>query len=753
MADDKRPGASPFPLLERSFDLVMLIDRDRIVRYVNGASERVLGYPPATLVGRNLRHLLDDEREADDRSARFTALLRTPGAAARFRYQVRRADGARRTLEADAQNLLDDEAVRAIVVHSRDVTDDEGRAAELARSEARFRMIADSMHDAVVMFDAKGNIVYANAAVERTLGYRPDERVGRDMNEFIHPDDRALVRGAFATALETSYARIDALRVISADGGWRVVEGTAARLPEGRDGGVVVVSYRDITERHAMGLELERSERRFRALTERSGSSVVVADAEGRIRYANASVSLLGLALEERIGLSVFERVHPDDLERTKELWADVVRANGNVRRDDFRLLHKNGEWRWHDATWTNLLADPAVGGVVINNRDVTDRVLADEQLRKAHRLEAIGRLAAGVAHDFNNLLVGILGYASLLSTSLTDPERLEDVEQIKIAGERAADLTRQILAFSRRQLLKREHVDINDLLRGLVKLLKRVTRANVEIELVTGDGPLSVYADAGQLEHVIVNLAVNASDAMPDGGKLTIATGAVDVAADRGEPATRAGPHVSIRVSDTGSGMPADVVQHIFEPFFTTKELGRGTGLGLATVHGVVHQHDGRIRVDSAVGRGTTFEVLLPSAPAPAATTHKPRPAVGRGGNELVLVADDDEIARRITVRLLERAGYRVLVAHDGQEAIDLFARNPDIDLVLLDVVMPDMSGPVALSCMEKVRAGVRFLFASGYSWEPGEVDERITKRSLQKPFDLDELLRRVRAALDDGA
>ncbi len=718
--------------------LVTLVGPNGKIGYVNGCAEQVLGLPASEIVGANVADVMAAEGDARV----------PPPAGTSLRVRTRRRDGESRVIEVRSVDARRIAGIHGTLLFARDVTEGVDAEEALALSETRFRTLAESMNDGIFTVDAEGNTLYANPGLTRITGLTPAELIGESLLRLVHPDDVTRTTAAFGRCLEEGSGQTDAIRVRHKSGAWRVVDGRSARLPPGGDE-IAVVNHRDITEQHALREELARNERRFRALTERSGSSVLIVDANGVIRFANSRVSLLGIPHEERLETSMFLRMHPDDVEGARALLREVAAEDACVRRLDLRLRHNDGTWRWHDVTMTNFISDPAVGGVVINNRDITERVLAEDHLRKAHRLEAIGRLAAGVAHDFNNLLLGILGNTSLLASRITDPEQREDLDQIRLAGEHAADLTRQILAFSRRQMLEREYLVVDDLLREIVKLLRRVTRADVEIELLAGAGAdTTVYVDRGQLEQVVMNLAVNASDAMPNGGKVVIESSFVELPADPVDDAA-AGPHVCIRVSDTGCGMTPDVAAHVFEPFFTTKELGRGTGLGLATVHGVVHQHGGRIDFQTAPGQGSAFRAFLPvSRGAPAPDKGPPERRVS--GDELLLVADDDEIARRISVRVLEGAGYRVLTAKSGAEALELFARHDDIALVLLDVVMPNGGGPATLTRMQELRPGVRYLFASGYAFERSEHDERIRGRSLQKPFDLDELLRRVRALIE---
>ncbi len=402
--------------------------------------------------------------------------------------------------------------------------------------------------------------------------------------------------------------------------------------------------------------------------------------------------------------------------------------------------------------------AEGHVIGVVGTARDITDQRRAEEQFRQAQKLESIGRLAGGVAHDFNNLLIGILGYAEFLEAGIREGHpSIEDLAEIRKAGERARDLTRQLLAVARRQVIEPHPIDPNGVLRDSEKLLRRLLGEDVDMRLRLEPGVGTVFADPSQLQQVVMNLAVNARDAMPQGGQLTIETTPVQLDASYAQhhAEVEPGSYVMISVSDSGEGMSPEVQAHLFEPFFTTKAAGHGTGLGLAMVHGIVKQAGGHIWVYSELGQGTTFKIYLPlhdEAPSRVLAA-APRPA--RGGQECVLLVEDDSAARALALRALRGAGYEVLAAANGREALEVVSvasRLPD--LLLTDVVMPEMSGKQLADALLRKHPALRVLYLSGYTQNTivhhGVLDSAID--FLAKPYTPSALLARVREVLEAG-
>jgi len=509
--------------------------------------------------------------------------------------------------------------------------------------------------------------------------------------------------------------------------------------------------------------QLRESEQRFRELAENVREVFFVVDPEsGRSLYLSpAYEEVFGHSREHAYAVpnSWLDAVHQEDRERMLE--AMLASARGEQQSGDaYRVVRPDGSIRWvrgqvspvRDATGRTV----RLVGIA---EDITELKRTEERFLKAQRMEAVGRLAGGIAHDFNNLLTAILGTAELLLEDLpaTDPRRA-DVEEIRKAGSRAADLTRQLLAFSRSQVLEPKVVDPNVMVADMDKLLRRLIGEDVELRTILGRDLGAVRADPGQLEQVIVNLAVNARDAMPQGGKLTIETAnaELDESYARQHEPVRPGAYVMLAVSDTGVGMDAATKARIFEPFFTTKEKGKGTGLGLATVYGIVKQSGGYIWVYSEPGQGATFKLYFPRVDEPAAAREEPlRKPTRLRGTETILVVEDDQMVRHSTRRMLEAHGYRVLVAESGAEALMLVEQHVEpIHLVVTDVVMPGMNGREVVDRLRARRPDVKALYLSGYTDEAivhhGIIESGIP--FLQKPFTLEALGRKVREVLDGG-
>jgi two-component system, cell cycle sensor histidine kinase and response regulator CckA len=497
---------------------------------------------------------------------------------------------------------------------------------------------------------------------------------------------------------------------------------------------------------------LQGSEARFRALIENSIDVTSILDADMRMQYVSPSVTrILGYSVDELVGSTSLAFVHPDDGAILEELFARTSDDQG-VMTQQFRARHKDGSWRLMEAVGLNLLDDPAVRGMVVTARDVTARHGLEQRIRQSERLEAIGQLAGGVAHDFNNVLLVIRGYSSVLRTTLTDPQQIADIDEIANAADRATQLTRQLLAFGRRQVLESHTLNLDDVVLSMQKLLQRTMPADIEIDVELADGITPVVADPAQLEAAIVNLAFNARDALSDGGGAI--TFSVDEASISGaevgiDPPLAPGRYVRLAVADDGPGIPDDVLPHIFEPFFTTKEAGLGTGLGLSSVYGIVAQSGGGVEVGTSDAGGAQFTIYLPAATgsiedgegAPAAAPLAP-------GTETILLVEDEAPVRDLIRRVLQSAGYVVLAAGLPSDAERLLEETAHIDLLLTDVVMPEMSGYDLALRVTKLRPHVRRLFISGYAPRVQQVKGPL----LKKPFAPEELMRAVRAALDDN-
>jgi len=517
-------------------------------------------------------------------------------------------------------------------------------------------------------------------------------------------------------------------------------------LVKGRvDGDLLVRSVRYATER-ARALEaLERREEHYRSLIENSLDLISILNLDGTIRYASPSHErILGYGLEELVGQNALSFTHADDLRKLKDAFA---RADGSASVQS-RFRHKDGSWRVLESFGRNLSHLAGVNGLVVNSRDVTDRMRLEEQLHHSQRLEAVGRLAGGVAHDFNNLLMIITGYSQILLDTMHagDPAR-GDLQQVVKAAERATDLTRQLLAFSRRQMVKPAMLNLNALVQDMDRMLRRVMGEDVELVTILAPGLKTIQADPGQLEQVILNVAVNARDAMPNGGRLTLETANVQVTEELEwtQLALPPGHYVALSISDTGFGMDAQILSRVFEPFFTTKE--DGTGLGLSTSYGIIKQSGGEIRADSKLGDGTSFSIYLPTVEQPPDELEVALESPLLRGTETILLVEDEEGVRRVLETMLKRHGYQVLSSSSSADALALGARHTgEIHLLITDVVMPGMSGRRMAEHMLTQRPEMRVLFVSGYG-EP--LEAQTNTAFLQKPFKTEDLALKIREVL----
>ncbi|HZS24885.1 MAG TPA: ATP-binding protein [Gaiellaceae bacterium] len=512
---------------------------------------------------------------------------------------------------------------------------------------------------------------------------------------------------------------------------------------------------RRVAERTAALLEaLRSSEARFRALIENSLDITAIVDAETRLKYISSSVTaVLGYEPEELLGQTTFDYVHPDDAELVSASFRRGAESPDGLEPLEFRARRKDGTWLLMDARGLNLLHDPAVAGMVITARDVTARRALEERVRQSERLEAVGQLAGGVAHDFNNFLLVIRGYSSVLRSSLEDPQLRADVDEIANAADRAAELTRQLLAFGRRQVVQPRMLSLEEVVRGMHQLLRRTLPPSIDLDLVFRPGVAPVVADPVQIEQVVLNLVFNARDAMPDGGELRIDVGETPMSGvERGiAPPLTPGSYVTLTVADTGTGIAEDVLPHVFEPFFTTKADGVGTGLGLSTVHGIVAQAGGGIEVVPRLDGGVQFVVYFPAATGTieGETWVATAPAEVAAGTETILLVEDEESVRELVRRVLEQAGYTVLSASRPSEAERLLDEAGHVDLLVSDVVMPEMSGYDLSIRITERRPEIRRLFMSGYAHRVSgaEIAEGLL---LKKPFAPEQLIRAVRSTLD---
>lgn len=602
--------------------------------------------------------------------------------------------------------------------------------------------ITVSASDVVAVMDPDCIVRYVNWTAP---GLTRQGVVGQSAFTMIPPGDKDAAREAFDTALHDGRSSRFEITYTNEVGVLVFVVRVNPIFHEDKVIGAFTINT-DVTEERRETMDRDR----FFSL---SLDMLIVVTQQGKIRRLNPAFSqTLGYAsVSDVAGRPFLDFVHPDDVEATLESFKSVQGGN-LVNVFENRYQRQDGTYRVF--SWRGTV-DPLTCDVYAVARDVTEHRATETQLRHAQKMEAVGQLAGGIAHDFNNLMQAVLANVEVaLATESASTSLMEHLHEIEAAGERAAELTKQLLLFSRRQPLDRETIDLNVLIQGLMKLLRRLLPENITIRASLRQGLAAVNADRTQLEQVVINLGVNARDAMESGGILSVETSnaTIDEAECEAHPWAKPGSFACLRVTDTGAGMSPEVRERAFDPFFTTKSHRSGTGLGLATLYGIVRQHGGLVQLHSEEGKGTTVEVFLPahdshSQSRPAPDNH-PRP--GRG-SETILVAEDEEVVRRPMLKILEGAGYRTLAASNGREAIELLSANLDaVDLVLLDVVMPELGGPEAWQHMRKMRPDLEVIFTSGYADDyyrerlPPDVDV------LDKPFRGEELLRRIRHLLD---
>jgi len=615
----------------------------------------------------------------------------------------------------------------------------------------------DSAINGLAILDARGKYIYVNPAYARMIGNTNREAmVGKSWREISASGDVAPVASEIREALKQHGKWFGPLTVPHGDGTAVAMEMAITTLP---DGGTICVSG-DITERVSAQRERAETEIKYRKLIEQVAAISYIAEigVNGQWYYVSPQIeTMFGYSAEEWLSNSKdWIRYIPID-DHPIVYAAEENSARGEPFQAEYRITRKDGNVIWVSDTAVVVRGSdshPIMEGLIV---DITDRKMLENQLLQARKMEAVGRLAGGVAHDFNNLLTIIKGYVEMaMQRCLDRPELHSDIRRIEDAADRAVTLVRQLLAFSRKQVLRPKILDLNAIVMNLDQLLRRLMGENIAMKTFVSKDVGAIKADPGQIEQVIMNLVVNARDALPDGGRILIETSNVelDSAYARDHTVVRPGPYVLLAVTDTGIGMTADTAAHIFEPFYTTKESGRGTGLGLSTVYGIVKQSGGYIWVYSELGKGTTFKVYLPrvkdAVQAPAAEMPA---STARKGHETILLVEDEPDVRELTQMVLTERGYRVIEALTPEDAERLAGNNgAEIHLLLTDVVMPGMSGRELAKRLTGRYPHLRVLYMSGYTYnviaQDGTLEEGIS--FLQKPFTPQVLTQKVRESLD---
>jgi two-component system cell cycle sensor histidine kinase/response regulator CckA len=747
--------------VDASSEVIFMTDARGVFRYINPEFTRLYGHSWDDVVGKQTPRILKSGALTSEVYDRFWADL-LAGHVVRGELVNRRHDGRLVTIEGSANAVFDDHGqLLGFLAVQRDVT--ARKQAEQARllTEERLRLsdqILAHVPSLVLVCDETGMVTFVSPSVRVVLGFEPGQLLGDGWWTRSRAGHAAGMAEKLWTARQAAgAAEVDEApydrEVLGADGRARWIRFQNARGP----GNTLLGVGQDITGAKLAESALRQSENRYRSLyasmSEGAALHRLVYDDQHRpIDYVVLDVNrafeqIAGLRAVDVIGrlaTEVYGQVPPPFL----DVFARVADTGQPASfTTEFHALQKQ----------LKVSAfSPGHGQFATLFEDITEHTKLEERFRQAQKMEAVGRLAGGIAHDFNNLLTAVLGYADLALNQLSDADPLKpQIQEIRNSGERAAALTGRLLAFSRKQVLQPRVIDLNVVVTGMIPMLRRVIGEDIELVTSPPGEVRFVTADPSQVEQVIMNLAVNARDAMPRGGRITVETASADLAdeAALGSGAPQAGSWVTLSISDTGVGMAADTLSHLFEPFFTTKEPGKGTGLGLSTVYGIVTQSGGHISVTSELGRGTTFRIYLPKSEAGAAV---PKPAarasVPRGGTETILLAEDEEAVRDLVRTILEQRGYTVLEAADGHEAIGICEDyRGEIHLLVSDVVMPLMSGPELAARLLRLRPSLRTLFLSGYTDEAVNAHGVIAGANfLQKPFKPVDLAARVRDVLD---
>lgn len=669
---------------------------------------------------------------------------------------------------------------------------------QLRQSEERYRRLVEYSPDAIFVH-CEGLYVYANNAALALLGVeRAGQLIGREVLATVHPECRDIVGTRMRQVIEGEvFAPLREIRMLRADGSSVDVEAMGARIIYQGQPAVQSV-MRDITARKQVEeslqkahAELERrvaertaelthtvnvlqeeivrrehveaalrgSEEKYRSLFEESKDVICIIDADGGLMEINqAGSELFGYSKEELLQIDFRRELYCDPAEL--ERFLQMLSVKGYVRNFDLRMKGRGGNilhvLKTASVIRTDLGEFVGYRGII---HDITARRRLEQQLLQAQKMESIGLLAGGVAHDFNNLLTAISGYSQIIRDQFAAQDEMLGacIDQVMSATERAVELTRNLLAFSRKQIINPQQVQVNDIVINLSKLLTRIIGEDIEFVTRLVSRQMTVMADSSQIDQVLINLATNARDAMPQGGRIEIRTDHVvlDLESAQRCDLDTGGAYALIALSDTGHGMDRETQEKIFEPFYTTKEKGKGTGLGLSIIYGIVKQHNGAITVTSRPGKGTTFSIYLPlveEKTVPVLKAERPAPA---RGTETILLAEDEEVVRSFLEKLLEMAGYTVITARDGAEAIERYGENRgSIALVVCDVVMPKRNGKEVRKAVRRMNSLAKFLFISGYNDEiihsKGILQENID--FLQKPVAGDVMLAKIREIIDTG-
>jgi len=744
-------------LFHHSNDAIFIHDFDGNIIDVNQRGLDLFGYTKAEVSSLTIPELHPPEALETSKWA-FETISRDGFVNFEIDFKKKSGDIFPAEVSASLFEVGEESVIQGIV---RDITEKKRAEEKLRESEELYRTLVLTSPEAVTLTDLEGNITYVSKQTLELHGFEnAEEMLGKNALELIEPEDHEKAMAYLKKTLEEGFVRNVEYRLLRKDGTRFFGELSAALIRDGYGKPkAFIATVRDITDRKREEERIRESEEKYRTLVEQLLQGLVIIQ-DYRIVYANTAMAeILGYTVEEILALSTEEiqaSVHPDDRDLLWKRFEERIAGKPISPRYELRVIMKDGQSRWLEiyATRIEYHGRPAIQATFI---DITERRVLEEQLRQVQKMEAVGTLAGGVAHDFNNLLIGITGYSDLLLSRLgeEDPMR-KDILEIKNAAKRATSLTKQLLAFGRRQMLQMRVIDLNDVVSNMDTMLRRLIGENIELVSILRPKLKPVKADPSQMELVIMNLVINARDAMPEGGKLTVKTENVtlDEESCRAISEARAGDFVCLTVSDTGIGMDMETLERIYEPFFSTKEMGRGTGLGLSTVYGSVKQHNGWITVNSKREKGTTFKIFLPVTSEKLDDGAERDTSVTklRGKGERILLVEDDERVRNFMAKVLSSNGYEVAEAENTEKGVEIFKREQgNFDVLFSDVILPGKTGLKLVDELLSLKPELKVILSSGYTEQQSQW-KQIEERGfhfIQKPFTMIDILKTVREVI----
>jgi len=744
-------------IIDNAGDIIYNTDMNGTVTYYNPTTVRIMKYSEKELINKNYLDLI---REDYRKKAMvfYTKQFKDKLSNTYFEFPVVRGDGSVIWLGQNVQPIMKNGKIIGFQAVARDISDRKKAEIKLRESERRYRAIFENSRDTIYITDTDGFFIDINNSGLELFGYTWDELSKiKSVDLYVNPDDRK----KFVAELEKNdFVRDYELKLKNKNGEHFDCLVSSTIRPS-FDGKVKKIQgiIRDITQRKKSERALLETEKRFRELLENLKMIAILLDLDGNILFCNDFLlELTEFTRDEVLGINWFDNFVPEaDRNEMKKLFLDIDQQGNLPSHYENDIITKSGEKRF--IFWNNTILRDSTGnifGMASIGSDMTDRLRTEEQLRHAQRMDVIGKLAGGIAHDFNNALTPILALSQMHLSRIKDNDPVKRaLSTINKSAARATKLTSRLMAFGRKQVLETHIININTTLISIGELLKRSVGENVLLKMKPGSNLWNVKADSIQIEQVLLNLAINAKDALIDKGNVTIQTKNITIGKNKSDfpVGLTPGDYVLTKVSDDGPGIDKEIQEHIFEPFFTTKEKGQGTGLGLSVVYGIVKQHQGEIICNSSKGAGTTFEIYLPRVDEPVEEIKHESIDIDYRGDEVIMLVEDDTDVREVLSEILKDLGYIIIESADDKEAQKLSKKfKGDIDLLLTDLILPGLNGRELSELLVKTRKDMKILFISGYSDDViakhGVMDEGVS--FLQKPFTASSLGKKIREVLE---